>query len=188
MIKANDKDKELIIDILAKSFVTNKSVNYLIKLGKNKLSRIRYLMSYAFEVCYLSGEVLLSEDQKACALLIYPDSKKPTLKSVWLDIKLIFFCIGLQNIRKILKREALIKKLQPKERMTYLWFIGVHPEYQNQGIGSALLNELITHNTLKNQPIYLETSTLKNLPWYQKLGFTIYHELDLGYTLYFLKR
>jgi len=188
MIKANYNDKHLVVDILTKSFATNKSVNYIVKQEGNKLESIRYLMDYSFEVCNLFGEVFISEDRKACALILYPEQKKTTLKSVWLDIKLIFFCVGLQNIKKTLNREALIKKIQPKVPMTYLWFIGVHPEYQGQGSGTTLLNELIQNSKLKNLPVYLETSTIKNLPWYQKLGFTIYQELNLGYTLYFLKR
>ncbi len=39
-----------------------------------------------------------------------------------------------------------------------------------------------------NRPIYLATSTMKNLPWYKKSGFEVYNELDLGYNLFFLKR
>lgn len=188
MIKANYNDRSLVVDILTKSFATNQSVNYIVKQGSNKLGRIRHLMDYSFEVCYLFGEVYLMEDRKACALVLYPDKKKTTFKSILLDVKLIFLSVGIRNIKKTLNREAQIKKIQPKELMYYLWFIGVLPEYQNTGIGTRLLTEIIQHSSIKNRPIYLETSTLKNLPWYQKLGFRIYHELNLGYTLYFLRK
>jgi ribosomal protein S18 acetylase RimI-like enzyme len=111
-----------------------------------------------------------------------------TLKSILLDIKLIFSCIGVENIKKALVRESKIKQLQPKTTMYYLWFIGVDPEYQNEGIGSILLDEVIKDSKYKQRPIYLETSTLKNLPWYKKYGFQIYNELELAYKLFFLKR
>lgn len=71
--------------------------------------------------------------------------------------------------------------------MSYLWFIGVDPEYQNTGIGTQLLHDVIAYSRQKNRPVYLETSTLKNLPWYKKVGFQIYQELDLTYKLFFLK-
>jgi len=119
---------------------------------------------------------------------LYPDKKKTTFRSILLDAKLVLFSIGISNIKKTLNREALIKQIQPKELMSYLWFIGVQPEYQNKGIGTRLLDAIIKDSTNKNRPVYLETSTLKNLPWYRKLGFSIYQELDLGYTLYFLRR
>lgn len=188
MIKASYHDKGLVIDILTKSFDTNQSVNYIVKQDKNREKRVKALMDYSFEVCYLFGEVFLSENKKACALILYPDKKKTTLKSILLDIKLILQCVGISNIKKALSRESKIKKLQPKEPMYYIWFIGVNPEYQNSGIGSSLLEEVIADSRQKKRPLYLETSTLKNIPWYKKFGFDIYNELDLSYKLFFLKK
>ncbi|MBN8833698.1 MAG: GNAT family N-acetyltransferase [Niastella sp. SCN 39-18] len=188
MIKAQYSDKKLAVDILAKSFDANQSVNYIVEQDKKRIQRVRSLMDYSFEVCYLFGDVFLSDDKKACALITYPDKKKTTLKSILLDVKLILSAVGLKNIKKTLAREAMINKIQPNELKYYLWFIGVDPEYQNEGIGSILLDEIIEDSEHKKRPIYLETSTLKNLPWYKKFGFQIYHELDLSYKLFFLKR
>lgn len=188
MVKAKQTNKNLVVDILTKSFENNQSVNYIAKQDEKKLTRIRSLMDYSFEICYSFGDVFLSEDRKACALVLYPDKKKTTFKSILLDIKLILSCIGIENIKKALARESKIKQLQPKELMYYLWFIGVDPKYQNEGIGSILLNEIIEDSERKKRPIYLETSTLKNLPWYQKFGFQVYNELELSYKLFFLKR
>lgn len=188
MKNANYEDKSLVIDILTKSFDTNQSVNYIAKQDGKRLKRISALMDYSFEVCYMFGDVFLSDDRKACALVLYPDKKKTTLKSILLDIKLIFSCIGIENIKKALARESKIKQLQPKDLMYYLWFIGVDPEYQNEGIGSILMDEIIKDSKQKQRPIYLETSTLKNLPWYKKYGFQLYNELELSYKLFFLKR
>lgn len=89
---------------------------------------------------------------------------------------------------KTLNREALIKKIQPKELMTYLWFIGVKTEDQNKGFGSNMLQSIIKYSEQNNKPIYLETSTVRNLPWYKKFGFEVYSEQELTYRLYFLKR
>lgn len=188
MIKASYSDKSLVLDILTKSFDTNKSVNYIVKQDKKRVQRVRALMDYSFEVCYLFGEVFLSNNKKACALILYPDKKKTSLKSILLDIKLILSCVGLSNVKKALTRESKIKKIQPKEPMYYIWFIGVDPSYQNSGIGTELLNEVIEDSSRKKRPIYLETSTTKNLPWYKKFGFDVYNELDLNYKLFFLKR
>lgn len=188
MKKAEYNEKNLIVDILTKSFESNQSVNYIVKQDEKKLKRIEALMNYSFEVCYLFGDVFLSDDNKACALVLYPDKKKTTIKSIMLDVNLIFSCVGIENIKKTLDREAIIKKIQPKMPMYYLWFIGVDREYQNTGIGSELLKEIIEDSKRKERPIYLETSTLKNLPWYKKFGFDIYHEADLSYKLFFLKK
>ena len=188
MKKANYADKSLVVDILAKSFDSNLSVNYIIQQDSNRKHRIQALMDYSFEVCYLFGEVFLSDDDKACALVVYPDKKKTTLKSISLDLKLIFQCVGIGNIMKTLKREKLINSVHPKAPFTYLWFIGVAPEDQNKGAGSKLLQSLLDYSDQQNRPVYLETSTVRNLPWYDKFGFQSYHEAELTYHLYFFRR
>jgi ribosomal protein S18 acetylase RimI-like enzyme len=188
MRKANYHDKELVVDILTQSFESNQSVNYVVKQDRKRIRRIRALMDYSFEVCKLFGDVFISDDGKACALIMYPDKKKPSLKAIMLDIKLIIQCIGIKNIKKTLNREALIKKIQPKKQMTYLWFIGVKPEDQNKGFGSKLLQTMIEYSNQNSRPVYLETSTVRNLPWYKRFGFEVYSEQNLSYRLYFLNR
>jgi ribosomal protein S18 acetylase RimI-like enzyme len=188
MTKALYTDKNLIINILTQSFADNKSVNYIIKQDSKKALRLKHLMGYSFDTCYQFGEILLSNDKKACALIVFPDKKRITVQSTIADVKLIFSCMGLSNVKKAMQREAAIKKNHPQKKIYYLWFIGVDKTEQGKGIGSELMKEIITHSNKMNRPVYLETSTLKNIPWYQKFGFSIYKELDFGYTLYCMKR
>ena len=145
-------------------------------------------MAYSYDVCNLFGDVFLSEDKTGCALIILPDKKKTTLKSILLDAKFAITCLGLSNIKKAMGREAKIKKVHPEGSIYYLWFIGVDSTNQNKGIGSQLLKEVINEGSKQNRTICLETSTLKNIPWYEKFGFSIYHQFDFGYTLYCLKK
>jgi len=186
MKKASAADRALVIEILTRSFENNQSVNYIVRQDKRLPQRIRALMEYSFEVCMLFGEVWLSADKKACALVLYPDRKKTNFRAVWLDIKLIFKAIGLSGIKKALDREAKIKTKQPKIPMAYLWFIGVTPLYQHRGTGSKLLAEIVAYEQRQDRPVFLETSTLRNLPWYERSGFQVYDRLELSYTLYFL--
>ena len=145
-------------------------------------------MEYSFDYCRLFGDVFLTEDRNGCALIIKPDEKKTSLKSILLDVKLALEVVGIGNVKKAMAREAAIKKIHPEGKLYYLWFIGVDPSEQNKGIGSKLLGELINKAKVQNRTICLETSTLKNIPWYEKFGFTIYKELDFGYKLYCMKR
>lgn len=188
MKRANIEDKDLVVDMLINSFDSNLSVNYIIKQDSRRKKRIEELMSYSFDVCRLFGDVFLSEDNSACALILYPDKKKNTAKSAWLDLKLVFKSIGFKGISKTLEREALLKKVRGPELKAVLWFIGVDPQDQHKGLGSNLLYSIIAHSDKLRRPIYLETSNSDNLPWYAKFGFDIYAQKELDHKLYFLRR
>lgn len=188
MIEAAYTDKPTVVELLVKSFDVNKSVNHIIKQDHKRIKRLGGLMEYSFEVCHQSGKIFLSDNKKGCALVVLPDQRKITVASILLDIKLITTSVGFSNVKRALVRESKIQKVHSNVLMSYLWFIGVEPGQQNKGTGSRLLREVIRECDAQNRPIYLETSTLENIPWYEKFGFKIYHELDLGYTLYFMKR
>ena len=188
MIKAHYEDKRLVVEILSSSFDDNKSVNFVIDQGPTRKRRISKLMEYSFDYCKMFGEVFLSDDKNACALAVLSDKKKTSLKAILLDVKLALTCIGLTNLKKAMNREARIKTIHPSDPFYYLWFIGVRPEVQNKGIGSTLITEVIAQSESMQRPMYLETSTLRNLPWYKKFGFEVHNELDFGYKLFCLKR
>lgn len=187
MIKAAYSDKELVVDILTKSFDTNKSVNYVVRQGKNREKRIKALMNYSFETCWNNGEIYLSDDRKGALLFLLPHKKKPLLKGIVNDLRLIFEAIGLSRVLKVLKKEAAVKKFHPRKYL-YLWYLGVLPQFQGAGIGSSLLRELICLSSALKLPVYLETSTEQNLPFYKRFNFSIYKELDVTYKLYLFKR
>lgn len=187
MKKAIKEDRELIVKLLAESFEGNLSVNYIISPGGDRKKHIKRLMEYSFDLCMMFGDVWLSDDELGCALTLYPEKRKTNLSSVWLDLKLIFTSIGILRTFKALRRESQIKEKQLKLSMHYLWFIAVSPNHQKQGIGSGLLAAVGDHAGKAGKAVCLETSTITNLPWYQKNHFQIYDQLDLGYTLYFLK-
>jgi hypothetical protein len=188
MIKASRNHKSRVIEILTKSFEDNQSVNYIVKQDSKRAERIKALMDYSFEVCFMFGEVYLSDDQKGCALVLYPDQKSFSIKSTLMDVQLLLNVIGLTRVGKAMSRETAIKSNYPKDPIYYLWFLGVINSDQNKGIGSQLLKEIIIDSQKQHKPIYLETSTIKNIPWYKKFGFSIYNELDFGYKLFMLRK
>lgn len=188
MKRAGAHQKTLIVDILSKSFDDNKSVNYVVKQDAKRKQRIGGLMEYSFNVCHAFGEVWISDDEQACALILLPDKKQTTLNALLWDAKLALSVIGFNRVGTVLGRETKIKSFHPKEPFSYLWFIGVTPELQNRGKGSLLLDEIIQESQRSKRPIYLETSVERNLPWYQNHGFEIFHSLNLTYTLYLLRK
>lgn len=188
MIKACATDKQLIISILTAAFETNKSVNHVVKQDAKKQQRIEALMDYSYEVCRQWGEIYLSDDCLAAAMLLYPHQKRTSLKAIWLDLKLALKAVGLAKLKQVMNRESRIKSFHPQQPFLYLWFVGVVPDQQGKGIGSRLMAEIIQQSERIKLPVFLETSTRENLPFYQNSGFQIYAQIDFDYPLYLLKR
>jgi ribosomal protein S18 acetylase RimI-like enzyme len=61
----------------------------------------------------------------------------------------------------------------------YLVMLGVAPAYQNQGIGSSLLQPILKQANSAGLPCYLETSTESGVRFYQRHGFEILRSGEL---------
>lgn len=59
--------------------------------------------------------------------------------------------------------------------MNELWGIVVDPGHQRKGIGTTLLESLISKADTEKKPIYLETHNEKNVAYYQRMGFDLVH-------------
>ena len=97
----------------------------------------------------------------------------------------------MHRLIRVLRRENYIKKYHPKSNYIYLWFLGVNPEKQGKGTGKKLLQDLLDIADNEVLPVYLETSNPRNLNFYQKFGFDIYHEWNapfISFKVWFMKR
>lgn len=73
----------------------------------------------------------------------------------------------------------------------YLWGLGVEPAAQGRGIGSGLLQPVLTRADAEALPCYLETETERNVAFYQKRGFDVVEAKrmsDSGPTLWIMLR
>lgn len=188
MRRARKQDRSAVVRILSQSFHDNRSVGYLVGGRKGRSLRLDRLMEFCFDCCMDFGRVYVSEDGSGCALVMFPDIKKMTFGGVFRDLGLVFSVIGIGALFKVLRREALIKKRYPEdEKIYYLWFVGCLPQFQRRGRGTRMMEFLLAEADGMNRRMYLETSVPGNVSWYKKLGLEVYDELDLSYTLYFLK-
>jgi ribosomal protein S18 acetylase RimI-like enzyme len=64
----------------------------------------------------------------------------------------------------------------------YLSALGVEPERQGGGIGTALLGPVLQRADAQRAVAYLETATARNVLLYERLGFDVVEELTLPGT------
>jgi ribosomal protein S18 acetylase RimI-like enzyme len=75
---------------------------------------------------------------------------------------------------------TLIERRHIREPHYYIPYIGVTPEAQGQGLGTALLRPTLDRCDREGLPAYLEATNERNAALYERLGFRRKGELRLG--------
>jgi ribosomal protein S18 acetylase RimI-like enzyme len=69
--------------------------------------------------------------------------------------------------------------LDPDEPHVHLGPIGVAPDMQGRGVGTALMRRYVDHLEQENAAGYLETDRAENVGFYKRFGFMVRHEETL---------
>lgn len=91
----------------------------------------------------------------------------------------------------ILRQLGAKKKELMPEPTWHLVAIGVDPDHQAKGIGSALVLSGIRKADKTGSPMYLETETEENVAFYEKLGFLTIEKIEVqavGVPMWLMKR
>lgn len=80
---------------------------------------------------------------------------------------------SIAQVRLMLEME----KYHPKIPHFYLRLLGVDPAYHGQGIGSRLVQPVLTSCDQQHIPAYLETFHERNVPYYNHLGFKVIRKI-----------
>ena len=72
------------------------------------------------------------------------------------------------------------EEARPSESHYYLSLLGTHPDRSGQGWGMGLLADNLGRIDAEGVPAYLESSDPANVPRYERLGFAVFDEFDVG--------
>jgi GNAT superfamily N-acetyltransferase len=89
------------------------------------------------------------------------------------------------------KAFAAVASHHPKEPHWYLMVLGTDPSRQGQGLGSAVLQPVLTRCDTEGLPAYLESSKEENLAFYARHRFAVTAEVTIpngGPTLWCMRR
>jgi GNAT superfamily N-acetyltransferase len=104
----------------------------------------------------------------------------------WRESPLDALRLGAATARGVGRRGAAvarglmgIESRHPREPHLYLAVVGVRPERQGRGLGSALLQPGLEKADRLGLPAYLESSNIRNVPLYERHGFEVTEEATL---------
>jgi ribosomal protein S18 acetylase RimI-like enzyme len=80
---------------------------------------------------------------------------------------------GLGAALRFARVDLEMRKRHPHYPHWYLWFLGVSPERQGQGLGSVLLRSLSGKAEADGTPCYLETDKPSSVKIYERHGYRV---------------
>jgi GNAT superfamily N-acetyltransferase len=93
------------------------------------------------------------------------------------------FVMGLRNFIRSQDCEAFVgdthERIMQNRPHYYLWGLAVDPRVKGTGIGTALLEPLLSKADREGKPVYLETHDEKNVAYYKKRGFSLAFSGDI---------
>lgn len=125
-----------------------------------------------------AGTVGLDGDGHAAALW-FPPGLEPDGDAV---MKYLSVSIPPKRLGPLAAGMKLQASLRPTEPHWYLPWMGVVPEAQGMGIGSALLRDGLARADADRLPVYLDATTQRSAGFYARHGFEVRATIDLpGY-------
>jgi ribosomal protein S18 acetylase RimI-like enzyme len=165
---------------LSDAFATDPVTSWLgrndAKRDQGRLGMFRYLVD---NLGLASNELWVADDFSVAALWVPPsraDLKQPLLQ----ELKMIPVMLGFTGFSGVSRISAFRKAAEAHHPKSpphfYLMTIGVDPKFQGQGLGSAMLKTTLAMIDAQRLPAYLESSSPKNVPLYQRHGFEVTSE------------
>jgi len=188
MKKARFEDKNIVVDILAKSLKYDPHINYLLEKSKNK-DKLRIIMEHVFDESFNKGEIYLNEDNTAVAL--WDTAKKEHFNWKFIYRRLSFLVqIGIDSALRILKMDKLVHLTHSQSgQFAHLSTIAVLPESRGKGYVKQLINFMVEKMSRTKSTLYLETENTGNIGIYNKVGFHVFKTIQMdGHTVFCMKR
>ena len=179
--KVSHADVAEVVPHLSRAFDDDPVLNWVMR----KDSKRSYSIDSLFRICLnkLSlphGEVLITSDCVGAALWYPPDKWRIKFMQHLSNLPVMIRSNNLSSFMRLFSTMAAMDKAHPQKNHYYLQFIGVDPDYQGKGFGSALMRPVLEKCDRESCGAYLENSKELNLALYERHGFTVTGEIHLG--------
>jgi ribosomal protein S18 acetylase RimI-like enzyme len=124
------------------------------------------------------------------AAVVYPPGAYPLpVSDQWMLLIKSILGNGFYDIRGWMQWLEEVDKIHPNEPHYYLEYLGVEPELQGKGLGSTILQQLVSKADEERVGCYLENANPRNTSFYQRFGFQIITEKEIiGIPSWFMWR
>ena len=178
VVRATDLDIPRLATTLARAFVDDPVTLWLLPR-----SRRRWRMVALFNLVLRSqigvGETYSTPDGVGAAVWAPPGRWRFDVGLMGDSIEEFRSIVGA-NLERAIDVYATLEGAHPADQPHwYLATLGTHPDWQGAGIGTALLEPVLSRAAAESLPDYLESSKESNIAYYRRYGFEVRGEICL---------
>ena len=184
--KATPADIDPIVRQFARAFDDDPFFNWIIRQdGKRAFGFDVFFRNFLSRTLQSpNDEVLTTGDCLGFAIWQYRDTKTgfiPRWVLMLPQLPIAIRSAGLPGLRRMTGVMRTMRKAHPAtKRHYYLALIGVDPDQQGQGLGAALMRPVLERCDRESCGAYLESTRQASLAFYERLGFVLTGQIDLG--------
>lgn len=180
LVPMTDGNKARVTASLASAFHADPVMNWFVRQDERHDEALRDLIGNLVDQYIARGWAVAAADGSCATLWSRPGTMAASMnimEQLGMLPRILRTCT-FRGLPRVLKVMDTVEKNHPKSPdHFYLFMIGVHGDYQGQGLGSTILAKTLETVDAAKMPAYLESSSPKNLPLYERHGFKIMKEL-----------
>jgi GNAT superfamily N-acetyltransferase len=177
--KATPADVNRLADALARAFDGDPPMRWFLPEAESRVERARGLFDLMLRKVHLERDwCYTTEDVIGGALWVPPGSWRLGIvqQLALLPGMLRVFGRGLARAQRGL---AVMEEGHPRAAHYYLDSLGVVPEWQGRGVGSALMVPVLERCDIERMPAYLNAGSPRSRDLYRRHGFEVTDEFRL---------
>jgi ribosomal protein S18 acetylase RimI-like enzyme len=177
---ATEADVPRLAAVLGRAFADDPFNRHLVPDDRRRAKRLPGGFAEQLRHVFLpNGAVLTTPDRAGAALWLGPDAQCLSFADQVRLLPGMLRLFGMRGMPAAMRALAELDGRTPREPHWHLSLLGVAPERQGTGIGSALLRPILERCDREVRAAYLETSNEANLGFYARHGFAVREQVDL---------
>lgn len=175
ILTATVENRDKVIDSLVIGFSTDPLTRWFWPDASRHLSAGPVFDSFGGRAID-SGTTYITENYEGVALWM-PPGIEPDEERM---IPILEETVPSDRLEDVLAVFEAMDSFHPEESCWYLPIIAVDPFYQGKGFGSQLMKHALARVDEDGLPAYLESSNPRNISLYERHGFEIMGEIQIG--------
>ena len=179
--RATLADAPKVSRTLARAFAADPVMDYFIRDDARRPQAFDTWFDFAVKRLGLpGGETWMADDDTVSAAALWLPPPQDAMNLSFMQevraLPVFLSVVGLARVGRMQRLRAAFDAHHPKDPHWYLFFVGVDPDCQGMGLGSAILAANLKPIDAARACAYLEASTERNVTLYQRHGFEVVNE------------